>query len=73
MHPQQRHRSSSCKVYAASNKVTDAGWEGIAGSFGVGLIWAGLACEYPAAYTLYVLAHHVQPAMAHPHAWQYWS
>lgn len=40
------HRSSTCKTYAATNKISDAGWEGFAGSVGVGLIWAGLACMH---------------------------
>ncbi|KAL3149212.1 hypothetical protein ABBQ32_002038 [Trebouxia sp. C0010 RCD-2024] len=39
----RRHKSSACRTYAATNKVTDAGWEGIAGSVGYGLIWGGLA------------------------------
>ena len=42
---QKHRRISVCKTYAATNKVTDAGWEGIAGSVGVGLIWAALACK----------------------------
>lgn len=42
---QQCRKTGACKPCAASNKVTDAGWEGIAGSVGVGILWAALACE----------------------------
>ena len=41
----QCRKTGACKPCAASNKVTDAGWEGIAGSVGVGVLWAALACE----------------------------
>ncbi len=44
--PGRQHRNTgACSPCAASNKVTDAGWEGIAGSVGVGILWAALACE----------------------------
>lgn len=39
----QCRKTGACKPCAASNKVTDAGWEGIAGSVGVGVLWAALA------------------------------
>ncbi len=42
---QQCRKTGACKPCATSNKVTDAGWEGIAGSVGVGVLWAALACE----------------------------
>lgn len=45
--PRPEHRRmGSCRPCAATNKVTDAGWEGIAGSVGVGILWAALACRY---------------------------
>ena len=42
--PQRRPNAQRmCTPCNATNKIADAGWEGIAGSVGIGVLWAALA------------------------------